>query len=109
MKAIEIARIELRSFNLTDDQLKYELSKADLNENEEVGDIDLFTTSKPFELMRAGLVLNFILTESESWGQGDRSEKRNFNALKNYVSSIYRKYGLSDPFEEKKAATIRRL
>lgn len=109
MKAIEIAKIELRNFRLTDDQLRYELNKAGINESEDVGDIDLFTTSRPFELMRASMVLNFILTESESWAQGDRSEKRNFNALKNYVSSIYRKYGLMDPFEEKKTATIRRL
>lgn len=109
MKVIEIANNELSGFGLSEEQVKYELTKAGISIDEEITDIGKFVTSKSFELMKAGKILDIILTEAESWNQGDRGEKRNFDALKNYVSSIYRKYDLQDPFEEKKQPIIRML
>lgn len=109
MKIIKVVRNELRGFGLTDEQLEYELQKAGFNPNDEVVDIGEFTTSKEFELMKARCALDHIITQSESWSQGDRSEKRNFDSLMSYISNIYRKYGLPDPLKEDETPTITRL
>lgn len=110
MKAIEIAVIEFENFDLTEDRIRYELKKVGIDPESEIDNEKTFVQSKSFELMKAGYILNYILSNPESWGQGDMNEKRNFDALKSYVSSVYRKHGLNDPFaDQSKKPIIRRL
>ena len=109
MTAFEIAKQELEAFGISDKQIEYELLKKDIDKDKEISDIGKFTSSKDFELLKASLLLNSVLSGAESWSQGDRSEKRSVDAIKEWIKAIYRKYGLLDPFEEKKPIIITKL
>lgn len=109
MTAFEIAKQELKAFGISDKQIEYELLKKGINKNEEISDIGKFTSSKDFELLKASLLLDSILGGAESWSQGDRSEKRSIDAIKAYISAVYNKYGLLDPFKDINRPTIVKL
>ena len=109
MTAFEIAKQELKAFGKSDKQIEYELLKKGINKDEEISDIGKFTSSKDFELLEASLLLDSILYGAESWSQGDRSEKRNIDAIKADISAVYNKYGLLDPFKDINRPTIVKL
>lgn len=109
MTAFEIAKQELQGYGLTDSQIEYELLKKGINKDENISDVGKFTSSKDFELLKASLLLNKLLSGAESWSQGDRSEKRSVDAIKEWIKAVYRKYGLLDPFEDKKPIIITKL
>ncbi len=109
MTAFEIAKQELQGYGLTDSQIEYELLKKGINKDENISDVGKFTSSKDFELLKAGLLLNKLLSGAESWSQGDRSEKIDYSSLKEWIRYVYRKYGLLDPFPEKEPIIARKL
>ena len=110
MKAIEIAIQELSKYGLSESQLTYELSKKGIEANKEIENVGSFTSSQDFELMKAEILLNIVLSGAKSWTQGDRSKTRDFDGLKAYARTIYTKYGLVDPFADlDKRVIIRRL
>lgn len=100
MTAFEITKKELQGYNVTDEAIKYALLRSGINENENIDDISSFVNGKEFELMKAQLLLDFVLSSYESWSQGDRSVKSDFETLKRYISGIYAKYGKRDPFAD---------
>lgn len=109
MTVIEVVNKELEKFGLSDSDIAYFIEKMGLSPNESV-DLKTFASSKVFELTKAELIMNFILSNPESWGQGDMTEKHNFDDLRLYVSNVYRNYGKPDPFADTtKRPIVRRL
>lgn len=109
MTVIEVVNKELEKFGLSDSDIAYFIEKMGGNPEDTVN-IREFVNSKAFELAKAELIKDFILENPESWTQGDMTEKHNFDALKLYVSNVYRKYGKPDPFSDTtKRPIVRRL